>query len=72
MNNYEPLIKAIIGGIVAYLISAATCKVIIKWNKKKEYEGYRDNRFWCTKCGKELTMSQTFYEVCPYCDDTYS
>jgi hypothetical protein len=72
MNNYEPLIKAILGGIVAYLISAGICKMIIKWSKKKEYEGYRDNRFWCTKCGRELTMAQTFYEVCPYCNDSYS
>lgn len=72
MNNYEPLIKAIIGGIVAYLISASISKLIIKWNKNKQYEGYRDNRFWCTKCGRELTMAQTFYEVCPYCNDTYS
>lgn len=64
--------KVILGGIVAYFISALVCKLIVKWNKKKEFEGYRDNRFWCTKCGKQLTMAQTFYEVCPYCDDTYS
>lgn len=72
MIGYELFLKAMIGGVVAYLITALVCKMIVKASKKKEHEGYRDNRFWCTKCGKQLTMAQTFYEVCPYCDENYS
>jgi hypothetical protein len=71
MNN-ELFFKAVIGGIVAYLISMGLCKLIIKWNKKSEFKGYRNDRFWCTKCGRELSMAQTFYEKCPYCYDEYS
>jgi Zn finger protein HypA/HybF involved in hydrogenase expression len=72
MICYGVILKLLLMGVVAYIVSCIGCRIIIRMNKKKEYQGYRDNKFWCTKCGRELTMAQTFYEVCPYCNDSYS
>jgi cbb3-type cytochrome oxidase subunit 3 len=65
--------KLISSFIMAYLISTFICVLLVRFNKKRQpqFEGYRDNKFYCTQCNHQLTMAETFYEVCPYCRKGY-
>jgi len=72
LDIYE---KLILSFFMALGVSMMICEILK--NKKEpepaKFSGYDDktNKFHCPQCGREISMQATFFEVCPFCRDSY-
>jgi len=68
-------IMLLLSFIMSFFVSAAICKLLSNPRKKRapDYNGYdaKIDKFFCPQCGREITMAATFFEVCPFCRDSY-
>lgn len=67
-------VKMILSFIMSFVISTVVCKIMAEPKKKPaKYKGYdeKTDKFYCPQCGREITQTLSFMEVCQFCKECY-